>query len=64
MDTESTDTENTLPDQEAPRKQGTPPTIVMTSTKKLIRVQSGLKDHAKEECEFRNTQYGTRMIKK
>jgi hypothetical protein len=31
MDTETTGAENTLPEQEAPRKSGRPPPIVMTS---------------------------------
>jgi hypothetical protein len=55
MDKETTGAENTLPEQEAPRKSGRPPPTVMTSTTKLIRLQSGLKDHAKGEYEFRNT---------
>jgi hypothetical protein len=37
MDTESTETENTLP-EEAPRKSDRPPPIVMTSTTNLIRL--------------------------
>jgi hypothetical protein len=36
MDTETTVTENTVLEQEAPRKPGRPPPIVMTSTTNLI----------------------------
>jgi hypothetical protein len=45
MDTETISTENTLSEQEAPRKPGRPPPIVMTSTTNLIR----LKYHVKGE---------------
>jgi hypothetical protein len=37
-DTETTGAENALPEQEAPRKPGRPPPIVMTSTTNLIRL--------------------------
>jgi hypothetical protein len=50
MDMESTETENTLPEKEAPRKSGRP--IVMTSTTNLFRLQSDLKEHVKGEYEF------------
>jgi hypothetical protein len=43
MDTETAGAENTLPEQEAPRKSGRPPPIVMTSTTNLIQLQSDLK---------------------
>jgi hypothetical protein len=49
MDTETTGAENALPEQEAPRKSGGPPPIVMTSTSNLIQVQSDLKKHVKGE---------------
>jgi hypothetical protein len=39
MDTETTQAENTLPKQEAPRKSGGPPPIVMTSTTNLNQLQ-------------------------
>jgi hypothetical protein len=55
MGTETAGTENTLPEQEAPRKSGRPPPIVMTSTTNLIKLQSDLKEHVKGEYEFRNT---------
>jgi hypothetical protein len=54
MDTETTGAENTLPEQEVPRKSGRPPTIVMTSITYLIRLQSDLNEHVKGEYEFRN----------
>jgi hypothetical protein len=49
MDTETTGAENTLPEQEAPRKLGRPAPVVMTSTTNLIRLQSDLKEHVKGE---------------
>jgi hypothetical protein len=48
LDMETTEAENTLPEQEAPRKWGRPPTIVMTSTTNLIRLHSDLKTMSKE----------------
>jgi hypothetical protein len=36
MDTMTTGTENTLPDQKAPRKPGRSPPVMMTSTTNLI----------------------------
>jgi hypothetical protein len=47
MDTETTGAKNALPEQEAPRKSGRLPPIVITSTTNLIRLQSDLKDHVK-----------------
>jgi hypothetical protein len=64
VDTGTTGAENTLPEQEAPRKLGRPPPIVMTSTINLFQLQSDLKDHIKGEYEFRNTRNGTRIITK
>jgi hypothetical protein len=64
MDTETAGAENTLPEQEAPRKSGRPPSIVMTSTTNLIQLQSDLKEHVKGEYEFQNTRNGTRVITK
>jgi hypothetical protein len=52
MDMETTGSENMLPEQEAPRKSGRPPPIVMTSTTNLIRLQRDLKEHVKGEYEF------------
>jgi hypothetical protein len=52
MDTDTAVTENTIPEQEAPRKPGRPLPIVMTSTTNLIRLQSDLKDYVKGEYEF------------
>jgi hypothetical protein len=52
MDMETTGAENTPSEQEASRKSGTPPPIVMTSTTNLIRLQSDLKEHIKGEYEF------------
>jgi hypothetical protein len=64
MDTETAGAENTLPEQEAPRKSGRPPPIMMISTRKRIQLQSDLKEHVKGEYEFRNTRNGTRIITK
>jgi hypothetical protein len=47
MDTETTGAENT--EQEAPRKSGRPPPIVMTSITNLIRLQSNLTEYVKGE---------------
>jgi hypothetical protein len=57
VDTETTATEDTLPEQEAPRKSGRPPPVVMTFTTNLILLQSDLKKkkHVKGEYELRNT---------
>jgi hypothetical protein len=52
VDMENTEAENILPEQEAPRKAGWPPPIMMTSTTNLIRPQSDLKHHIKGEYEF------------
>jgi hypothetical protein len=54
MDTETTEAENTLPEQEASTKPGRPPTT-MTSTKNLIRLQGDFKNHVKGAYEFLNT---------
>jgi hypothetical protein len=64
MDTETTGVENTLPEEEAAKKSGRPPPIVMTSTTNLIRLHSYLKEHIKGEYEFRNIRNGTRIIAK
>jgi DNA-directed RNA polymerase specialized sigma54-like protein len=64
MGMETIGTEKTLPEQEAHRKSGRPPAIVTTSTTNLIRLQSDLKEHVKENYEFRNTQNRTRIITK
>jgi hypothetical protein len=52
MDMETTGAENNLPEQEAPRKPGRSPPIMMASTTNLIRLQSYLKGHVKEEYKF------------
>jgi hypothetical protein len=64
MDTETTGAENTLPEQETPKKSGRSPPIVMTSTTNLICLLSDLKEHGKAEYEFRNSRNGTRIITK
>jgi hypothetical protein len=43
MDMGTKDAVNTLSEQEAPRKPGRPPQIIMTSATNLIRLQSNLK---------------------
>jgi hypothetical protein len=50
MDKETTEAENILSEQEAPRKSGRPPPIVMTFTRNLIRLQ---RDNFKGEYEGR-----------
>jgi hypothetical protein len=52
MNTQTTGAENNLMEQEAPRKSGRPPSIVVTSTIILIRLQSDLQKHVKGEYEF------------
>jgi hypothetical protein len=64
MDTKTTGAENTLPEQEAPRKTDRPPPIVMSSTTNLIRLQSDLQDCVKGEYEYRNTRNETHIITK
>jgi hypothetical protein len=64
VDTETTGAENTLLEQETPRKSGRPPPIMLTSITNFIRLQRDLKEHVKGEYEFRNIRTGTRMLKK
>jgi hypothetical protein len=52
MGTDTTDAENTHPEQEAPSKTGRPSPIVMTSTTNLIQLQMDLNDHIKGGYEF------------
>jgi hypothetical protein len=59
MGTETTEAENALPEQEAPRKPRRPPPIVITSIINLILLKSDLKGHVKGDYEFRNTGIGT-----
>jgi hypothetical protein len=49
MDTETTGAENTLPEQEAPKKSGRPPPTVITSKINLIQLRSELKEQVKGE---------------
>jgi hypothetical protein len=63
-DMETNEAENALPEQEAPRKPGRPPTTVTTSTTNLIRILNDLKDQVEGEYEIRNTRNGTRIITK
>jgi hypothetical protein len=62
MDTETTVAQNAVLEQKVSRKSGRRSTIVMTSTTKLIRLQSDLKDQAKGKYEFRNRSNATRII--
>jgi hypothetical protein len=55
MDMEATGAENTIPEQEALRKPGRLPLIIMASTTNLIRLQIDLKDHVKGAYKFKNT---------
>jgi hemin uptake protein HemP len=64
MNTETAGTGNILPEQEAPRKSGRPPPIVMTSTINQTQLKRVLKEHVKGEYEFRNTRSGTLVITK
>jgi hypothetical protein len=52
MDMETTGAENKLVVQEAPRKPGRLPPIIVTFTRNLILLQSDLKEHIKGEYEF------------
>jgi hypothetical protein len=49
---ETIEAKNTLLEQEAPRKPGRLPSIVMTSTTNLIQLRSDLKDHINGEYKF------------
>jgi hypothetical protein len=64
MDTETTGAKNTLTDQEAPRKPGRPPPIMLTSAINLIHLQNNLEDHIQGEYAFQNKRNGTCIIKK
>jgi hypothetical protein len=64
MDTETTEAENTLPEQEAPRKPSRLPPIVTTFTTNLSRLQSDLKDHVNGQYEFWNRWNGTCIMTK
>jgi hypothetical protein len=55
MDTETIEGENAIPEQEAPRKSGSPSPILKTSTTNLIRLQRDLKEHVKGAYKFRNS---------
>jgi hypothetical protein len=62
MDTETTGAANCLPEQEAPKKPGRSPPIVMTFATPLVRIQSDIKKHVKGEYEIQNTRNETRII--
>jgi hypothetical protein len=51
-----------LLEQDTLRKSGRPPSIMMTSTTILIRLQGALNEQVKGEHKFRNTRKGTRII--
>jgi hypothetical protein len=59
MDTKTTAAENALPEDEAPRKSGRLPPIVMTSTTNLFQFQSDLKEYVKGEYKFQNARNGS-----
>jgi hypothetical protein len=62
MDMETTGAEKNFPEQEAPRKSGRAPPVMMTSSTNLIQFRSYLKEHVKGEYEFRSTRKRTRII--
>jgi hypothetical protein len=64
MDTDSSVTEATTPEEAVPGKAGGPPPIILTSDTNLIQLQRQLKTVAKGDFEFRNTKNGTRVITK
>jgi hypothetical protein len=55
MDTDSSVTEATTPEDAVPGKAGRPPPIILTSNTNLIQLQRQLKNVAKGDFEFRNT---------
>jgi hypothetical protein len=55
MDTETTEAENTLLEQKAPRKPCRPSPTMMTFTTDLIQLQSDLKDQVKGAYKLQNT---------
>jgi hypothetical protein len=61
MDTETTEAENALQEQKAPRKSGRPPPIMMNSITNLIPLQSDLKRPYQTEYKFQNTRNGTHI---
>jgi hypothetical protein len=64
MDTDSSVTEATTPEEAVPGKAGRPPPIILTANTNLIQLQRQLKNVAKGDFEFRNTKNGTRVITK
>jgi hypothetical protein len=64
MDTDSSVTEGSTPEEAVPGKAGRPPTIVLTSNTSLIHLQRRLNNEAKGDFDFRNTKNGTRVITK
>jgi hypothetical protein len=61
-DMDTAGAENALPEQESPRKPGRPLPIVMTSTIKIVRLQSDLKYHVKGEQAFGDKRNVTRIV--
>jgi hypothetical protein len=57
MNMETTGAENTLPEQDTPRKSSRPPPIMVTSTTNLNRLQSDLKPTSKERSSSKYTKW-------
>jgi hypothetical protein len=51
-DMETAGAENAILEQEAPKRSGRPPLVVMNSTTNLIELQNDIKEHVKGEYEF------------
>jgi hypothetical protein len=62
MDTDSANIEATPREPAAPAKTGRPPPVLLTSAVNLILLQKLLKGAVSENCEFRSTRIGTRVI--
>jgi hypothetical protein len=64
LDTDSSVTEGTTPEEAVPGKAGRPPPIILTTNTNLIQLQRQLKNVEKGDFEFRNTKNRTRVITK
>jgi hypothetical protein len=64
MDAQTTGAETAPPEQKAPRKSGRLPATVMTSTTRLIRLQSNTKDHTNGQYKSQNTKNRTCIKRK
>jgi hypothetical protein len=64
MDTNSSSTDATTNEETVPGKTDRPPSIILTSTTKLIQLQKQLQNVVKENFQFHSTRNGIRVIMK